>query len=266
MFSEIRSVLVLLAALLMLGGASSAAAASVSKVPSSPRAKAAKFDLRFVARQTTKWRYDEHDHDLCSGGVTRARGSGSQSMVVRIPRVRVTVSRVPEWIFGDTVTRMWPRGYRQDYLAPFRVTVKVDREASSNSAVVVPPDRQCADGSPDAREPEPDCGARTLRGRLSLLPPFARRGSGLGIKVRGPYMAGGFDDLVEQVYRQCEIRGPSALQEDGPTAVIGARKLFGSKPRLIAVDRHRTVSGSGANRSETTTTWRMILKRRGKAK
>lgn len=187
-------------------------------------------------------------------------------MVVRIPRVRVTVSRVPEWIFGDTVTRMWPRGYRQDYLAPFRVTVKADRRASSNSVVVVPPEHPCAEGPPDARKPEPDCGLRVLRGRLSLLPAFARRGPGLGIKVRGPYMAGGFEDLVEQVYRQCEMRGPSALQEDGPTAVISARKLFGPKRRLVATDRHRTVNGSGDNRSETTTTWRMVLTRRGGAK
>ncbi|MDQ2621580.1 MAG: hypothetical protein M3Y45_00910 [Actinomycetota bacterium] len=276
MLGEIRHSPVLLAAVLILGVSAPAGASppakqpgpttsAAARKPNPPRLKAAKFDLTFVARQTSRWSYDEHDHDLCSGGVLRNRGSGAQTMVVRIPKVRVTVARVPEMIVGDVVTRMWPRGSRKNFLAPYRVDVQVNRTATDSSEVVVPPARTCAEGGPDAREPEPDCGSRKLRGRLDLLPPFARRGPGLGIETQGPYMAGGFEDLVGGVYKQCQFRGPDGLRKTG-TTVISARKLFGSKPRLVAGDSRQASSGTDGNISRTTTRWRMVLTRAGARK
>jgi hypothetical protein len=276
MFNEIRCSLCLLAGLLTLGVAAPSTASppadypgpvalpSTSK-PSPAQPRVARFDLQFVATQSTRWFYDEQDYDPCGGGVVRNHGAGFQTMVVRIPKVRVTVARVSEVIIGDTVTRMWPRGSRKDFLAPWKVSVRVNRSATGSSETVVPPEGPCAEGPPDVQEPESDCGIRTLRGRLDLLPPFARQGLGLGIDTGGPYMAGGFEDLLGTAYAQCGFRGPSGLQKTG-MAVISARKLFGKNPRLVAFDKRQSNSGSGGNRSETTTNWRMVLTRVDRSK
>jgi hypothetical protein len=276
MFNEMRAFLVLLAGVLMLGVAVPATASPPAENPqpavsakakeSQPkRTRVARFDLKFVARQSTRWHYNQQRRDECSGSVIRSRGAGTQTMVARIPKVRVTVARVPEVIVGDTVTRMWPTGSKKVLLAPWKVRVQVNRAATGSSRTIVPPERPCAEGGPDAREPEPDCGTRTLRGRLDLLPPFARQGFGLGIETGGPYTFGEFNDLVDEAYSQCEFNGPQRLMKTG-MAVISRRKLFGRNPRLIAFDSREKSSGPATNRSRTTTKWRMVLTRVGQAK
>lgn len=260
MFSEKRF-FVLVLVLCLVGLVGPATAAKPGKVQ---KPITARFDLQMKIWQYTRSTYDRKRRDQCSGALFRARGAGEQTMRVRIPRTRVTVKRIPEWVLGHPVYRMWPVGYRPDFMAPYRVRVAADRRANHHVNELEPPRRDCAEGGPDAREPDPDCGPRSVHGRLDLLPPFMGASRGLGIRLGGPYRPGGFEDLIDSVYEQCALDGPQGLINPKKRPVIAAAKLFGKRKKILASGAERRVRQVSGGRITTTMKWNLVLTRRKK--